>query len=131
MKYLIIATCCLVKYYSRKYILKPKKIYTLDNILDLMGIDLWYLSNTLCMKVHIAAIGEKGITLSGRWYDNYLEKYEDENSVIYCINRELNNVSLQEFLNKINEAIHTGVWYNKSNTKSYFGGRIDHLCAFR
>ena len=57
--------------------------------------------------------------------------YEDTDSVIYCINNTTTINDKKSFLEKINEAIHTGVWFNKSNTRSYFGGRVDERCAFR
>lgn len=131
MKYFFTASFFLFKYYYFKIFIKQKKTYTLDNISSLRGVELQYLSNTLCMKVYISGANKNGITLMGRWYDNYNKKYEDTDSVIYCINNTTTINDEKTFLEKINEAIHTGVWFNKSNTRSYFGGRVDELCAFR
>lgn len=109
---------------------KRKKTYTVEDLPSLRGVELQYLSNTLCMKVYIAAADKRGITLMGRWWDSYEGKYEKEDSVIYCINAVTEQVDIDAFLDKINDAIHTGVWYNQANTKSYFGGRVDDKCAF-
>lgn len=128
---LFISTFFLLKYYFIKTFKKQKKVYIMEDLHSLRGIELYYLSNTLCIKVYIAAANEKGITLMGRWYDNYTGKYEDKDSVIYCINNITRPSNPEEFLAKINEAVHTKVWFNKSNTKSYWGGRVDSLCAFQ
>lgn len=131
MGYFFISTFFLFKYFFIKSFVKQKKFYTIEELSSLRGVELQYLSNTVCMKVYIAAANKKGITLMGRWYSKYDGKYEDEDSVIYCINNTTHPTDEKEFLNKINEAIHTGVWFNTNNTRSYFGGRVDKLCAFQ
>lgn len=131
MKYFFMSTFFLFKYFFIKSFIKQTKVYTLEDLPSLRGVELQYLSNTLCMKVYIAAADKKGISLMGRWYDVYNKKYENADSVIYCINNITRPTDEKEFLKKINEAVHTKVWINTSNTKSYFGGRVDKLCAFQ
>ena len=125
------ATFFLLQFYFLKLFFKQKKVYTMEDIHTLRGVELQYLSNTLCMKVYIAAANKNGLTLMGRWYDNYTGEYEEKDSVIYCINNITHPSDPKKFLAKINEAIHTKVWFNKNNTKSYWGGRVDSLCAFQ
>jgi hypothetical protein len=131
MKYFFLSAFFLLKHYFIKLFFKQKKIYTIEDLPSLHGIELQYLSNTLCMKVYIAAVNKKGITLMGCWYSKYDEQYEDADSVIYCINNTTHPIDEKEFLNKINEAIHTGVWFNTDNTSSYSRGRVDELYAFQ
>ena len=108
-----------------------KKIYTKDNLHELKGTYLQYLSNDLCMKVFIAEIDiNKGLTLMGRWFDIHDMKYEDKDSVIFCINKKDHNYKDENFLKMMNDAIHSGVFTFK-HKPSYFGGRVDDRCAFR
>ena len=51
MEYFFTASFFLFKYYYFKIFIKQKKTYTLDNISSLRGVELQYLSNTLCMKI--------------------------------------------------------------------------------
>ncbi|MCK5613356.1 hypothetical protein KAR91_66415 [Candidatus Pacearchaeota archaeon] len=110
---------------------KSVKTYNEDNLNELKGTELQYVSNDLCMTVYIAEIDiKKGITLMGRWWDKHDRKYEDKDSVIFCINRERNDYEDDEFLKKINQAIQSGVWTYK-HRPSYWGGNVDNNCAFR
>lgn len=131
MRYFFITPFFLFKYFFIKLFIKQKKVYTVEELSSLRGVELYYLSNTLCMKVYIAAANKNSITLMGRWYSKYDKKYEDSDSVIYCINNTTHPTDEKEFSNKVNEAVHTGVWFNPNNTKVYFGGKVDKICAFQ
>ena len=121
-------------YLKRLYFLlfiAPKKVYTKDNLHELKGTELQYVSNDLCMKVFIAEIDlNKGLSLMGRWYDSYDRKYEDKDSVIFCVNKKEHNYTDADFLKQVNDAVHSGV-FTFNHKPSYFGGRVDDKCAFR
>jgi len=116
---------------------KQKKKYTLDNLYELNGTKLQYVSTDLCMPVYIAQISKEGISLAGRWYDKYDKKYEDKDSLIFCINNKnhiaANTFNEKIYLEKINYVVNTGVlFFNNATIKnSYFLSTIDHLCAFK
>jgi hypothetical protein len=131
MKYFFLSAFFLLKYCFIKLFFKQKKIYTIEDLPSLHGIELQYLSNTICMEVYIGAANKKGITLMGCWYNEHDKQYENTDSVIYCINNTTHPIEEKKFLSKINEAIHTGIWFNTDNTNLYFGGRVDKLCAFQ
>jgi len=128
MRYFFLSIFFLLKHYFIKLFFKQKKIYTIEDLPSLHGIELQYLSNILCMKVYIATSNKKGIILMGCWYNEHDKQYEDVDSIIYCINNITHSTNEKEFLNKINEAIHTGVWFNTNNTNSY---KVEEFYAFQ
>jgi hypothetical protein len=106
--------------------------YTVETLYELKGTELFFCSDTLRMNVYISKVAEKGITLMGRWYDKDERKYEDEDSVIFCINRNTCDYDIDAFLKKINESVFTGIWLYKCPKAGYVGGgRIDNSCAFK
>lgn len=125
-----------IPYYTLKYwflntFFVKKNFYNKLNFKSLLGTELIYVSSNLCMPVFIDKIKLKGITLKGRWYDVDDMMYEAEDSVIYCIDRKYHLMTDEEYRNRINKAIHSGIFYGgKISVPFLGGGKIDRKCAF-
>lgn len=128
MRYFILSLYFLLKNFIRLKFVKPNKMYNVSEFKLLRGTELQYLSNDICLKVYIAGLNEKSITLMGRWYDDDTKKYEDADTVIYCLPEAPNELYLLE---KVNLAMHTGVWLQDRRHRTQLSsGKIDHLCPF-